>query len=501
MHFLHGGKMTMRDDGTLVDWLQQRAPGTLSFQDVAHLIRQAADALQYAHDHGIIYRDVNPSSFLIHSNAEHPNLPDLQLAEFGRAKRAAGSSSMNPAIPSNPLYIAPEQWSGTPVPATDQYALAVMAYELLTGHPPFQGTQEQLKYQHLHVHPQPPSALDPHIPPAIDTIILHALAKNPEDRFLSISRFANAFQQASQTPGPIPTADIPKAPDIGSTREVLTTANASISNSTNLRQTASASNPSGERASLNRLSGSSQIKEVLVLGTVFLVVVSSIGFGFYSIVKSNQVATANLVATTQIAASATRHAAPAASAIPQAPTLTNNTLIFSDPLTNNTSGHWAQAATCMFRDASYHVLVLNKSDWYDFCLLRDITFANVAVQVDVSLLSGSDAGLFFRYNNTKWYDFEIEQYGNFILLRYDATVGAIALLPLTKSNAIAPGSHKNTLLVVANGADIKLYINSIFVGEVHDNNYANGLLGFVAGTSKTQTTGDASFANLKVFRV
>jgi hypothetical protein len=155
----------------------------------------------------------------------------------------------------------------------------------------------------------------------------------------------------------------------------------------------------------------------------------------------------------------------------------------------------------MFRDASYHVLVLNKPNWNDFCLLRDITFANVAVQVDVSLLSGSDAGLFFRYNNTKWYDFEIEQYGNFFLLRYDATVGAIALLPFTKSNAIALGSHKNTLLVVANGADIKLYINSIFVGEVHDNNYANGLLGFVAGTSKTQTTGDASFANLKVFRV
>jgi eukaryotic-like serine/threonine-protein kinase len=82
------------------------------------------------------------------------------------------------------------------VPATDQYALAVMVYEILAGRPPFLGGMEQLMYQHFTVQPAPPSNYNTHLTEAIDLVILRALAKKPEDRFPSITTFASEFEKA-----------------------------------------------------------------------------------------------------------------------------------------------------------------------------------------------------------------------------------------------------------------------------------------------------------------
>ncbi|HYU73227.1 MAG TPA: hypothetical protein VEL31_11160, partial [Ktedonobacteraceae bacterium] len=87
--------------------------------------------------------------------------------------------------------------SGEPVYATDQYALAVLTYELLAGRPPFVGRQEQVMYQHFNVQPPPPSTFNPQLSKDVDAVILKVLAKQPEDRFLSISAFANAFREAT----------------------------------------------------------------------------------------------------------------------------------------------------------------------------------------------------------------------------------------------------------------------------------------------------------------
>src|SRR5205823_14093834 len=139
---------------------------------VAHFVRQAANALQYAHNQQLIHQDVKPSNFLIRSNEEYPNRPDLLLADFGVAKFTSATSSMSHAIRGTPSYMAPEQWEGNPVMATDQYALAIMAYELLTGSPPFQGGVGQMMYQHFHVQPQPPSTRNPRIPKELDIVLL-----------------------------------------------------------------------------------------------------------------------------------------------------------------------------------------------------------------------------------------------------------------------------------------------------------------------------------------
>ena len=184
-------------DGSLAGWLRQRASaGTLSPQDVAYVIEQAAEALQYAHEHKVIHLDVKPSNFLLRSNRKNPDRPTLLLADFGIARNSATAASSSRTIRGTPTTMAPEQWSSSPVPASDQYALAVMAYELLAGRPPFVGSMEQLMYQHFSVQPAPPSTYNPKLPAAVDSVLLRALAKKPEDRFPSITAFASALQEA-----------------------------------------------------------------------------------------------------------------------------------------------------------------------------------------------------------------------------------------------------------------------------------------------------------------
>ncbi len=183
-------------DGTLATWLRQRSNGSpLLPQEMVHFIGQAAGALQHAHDRQIVHRDVKPSNFLIRSNGDDPSRPDLLLADFGIARFAAATTNTSRTIRGTPTYMAPELWSGVPVPASDQYALAIMAYEMLVGASPFQGSLEQMMYQHIHVQPTPPSQLNRNLPSDVDTVFGIALAKRPEDRFMNISAFARALQQ------------------------------------------------------------------------------------------------------------------------------------------------------------------------------------------------------------------------------------------------------------------------------------------------------------------
>jgi serine/threonine protein kinase len=190
--------MPFRPEGSLVDWLHQRGSAALlSEREVAQIISQTAGALQHAHDRQIIHQDVKPSNLLIREQKETPNTPDILLADFGIAKSTTGTSSLSQVIRGTPTYMAPEQWEAQPVFATDQYALAVMAYELLTGRPPFQGGSVQMMYQHFNVQPEPASKINTSLLADIDVVLLQALAKKPRERFDSIAAFAQALHQAT----------------------------------------------------------------------------------------------------------------------------------------------------------------------------------------------------------------------------------------------------------------------------------------------------------------
>lgn len=219
-----------RADGSLVNWLQKQFQTQkmryLTLKQVVHIVQQAAGALQYAHNNQVIHQDVKPANFLMRSRADEEAFPDLQLADFGIAHLTSATSKVSQSVRGTPLYMAPEQWTGNPTFASDQYSLAVMVYELLTGVPPFQGSPLSMMYAHLHDIPRSPRELHAQLPLAVDTVLLRALAKKPEERFESVGAFSRAFQLLFQdvderttyraprfdpvtpVPGQLPTGDI-----------------------------------------------------------------------------------------------------------------------------------------------------------------------------------------------------------------------------------------------------------------------------------------------------
>ena len=147
-----------------------------------------------------MHRDVKPENFLLDFSTGKA-LPDTVLTDFGMAKILDATMKLTQTgqFPGGtPQYVAPEQWKGmVTTGATDQYALAIMAYRLLTGSFPFQGPNfPAYLWQHLNEEPVAPSSLKATITQEMDTVILRALSKDPRSRFPSIQDFAQAFQQA-----------------------------------------------------------------------------------------------------------------------------------------------------------------------------------------------------------------------------------------------------------------------------------------------------------------
>jgi len=178
----------------------------------------------------------------------------------------------------------------------------------------------------------------------------------------------------------------------------------------------------------------------------------------------------------------------------------SGTPILADSLMNNSSNHWTQDKYCIFSNDGYHVTV-NQTGKQHACPLLTFTLDNAIVQVDTSLLSGSNAGMLLRFNGEQFYDFEITNLGQFFFRRHDTGGGSTYqyLIPPTSSKAIKPGRQKNTLLAVANGSDFRLYINGTFVGEVHDSTYSSGQFALTTGTGTPQTNATSSFNNFKMF--
>src|SRR5205085_1770675 len=160
--------------------------GTLDLISAARLIRGIADALQAAHDAEIVHLDVKPSNVLL-GRADWPLLADTGIAEVIERAAAAGKRR----IAGTPSYMSPEQCRGDAVDGrSDQYSLAVMAYELLTGHVPFTApTTQEIMRRHIEDAPPRPRELNPGLPSPIEDILLRGLAKDRADRFPTIAEF------------------------------------------------------------------------------------------------------------------------------------------------------------------------------------------------------------------------------------------------------------------------------------------------------------------------
>ncbi len=179
--------------------LRQRHPKgvPIPLKIVLSYVKQVAGALQHAHDHGLIHRDVKPENLLLGWQYE-VMVGDFDVMLLAQSTR---SQSLKEAV-GTISYMAPEQIQGHPQRASDQYALAAMVYEWLSGRPLFGGVLMEVLAQHLAAEPAPLRLSTEAIAPAVEAVVLRGLAKHPKDRFPSVRAFAEALEAASKTPAP-----------------------------------------------------------------------------------------------------------------------------------------------------------------------------------------------------------------------------------------------------------------------------------------------------------
>jgi hypothetical protein len=200
--------MPLLQVGSLADRLMQ---GPLKPRESGRIVSQVCDALDYAHQSGVIHRDIKPSNILL----DHEG--NALVSDFGLVYIENASVSLTgSALIGTPAYMSPEQARGDKVtPATDQYAFGVVLYELATGQLPFDGeTPMAVAIKHI-TNPIPfPREQNPNVPLSVERVILKATAKEPEDRFESMAALGQAYRDALEfaldpKSFPMPKIDVP----------------------------------------------------------------------------------------------------------------------------------------------------------------------------------------------------------------------------------------------------------------------------------------------------
>src|SRR3954452_809700 len=165
--------------------------GSVPVAEALRIAIAVADALESAHRHGIVHRDIKPGNILLASDGA------VRVVDFGIA-RALGDSRTTALglLLGSVQYCSPEQVLGEEVgPASDVYSLGIVLYELLTGRRPFDGdSPAAVALERLRRQPPPPSTVAPDLPAGLDDIVMRALARNPRRRYPSARAFADAIR-------------------------------------------------------------------------------------------------------------------------------------------------------------------------------------------------------------------------------------------------------------------------------------------------------------------
>ncbi len=174
--------------------------------EIVQLFTSISLAIDHAHRQGMVHRDIKPANILLDKrNTTRNPMGEPILTDFGIAKlQGKATLAATYGWLGTPLYLSPEQAQGQPSDRrSDLYSLGIIVYEMITGVPPFRGDNPlSIMMQHYSAMPTPPTAINPHVSPALSAVILRSIAKDPDARFSSASAMTIAMAEAFNVPAP-----------------------------------------------------------------------------------------------------------------------------------------------------------------------------------------------------------------------------------------------------------------------------------------------------------
>jgi len=208
--------MPFIDGGTLTSYLRRNLP---ELGEVSTIYQQLLDAVEYAHEAGLIHRDIKSSNVLL--ELRRNAAPYVYLADFGLVRTMRHDESSQPGkpipldqVPGTPHYMAPEQTLGIVTPLTDIYALGVLLYQMLTGNLPYNDPNEvRVIEMHLHAPIPSPCDQDASVPFELEGVVRKAMAKRPEERYSNVAELRKAFLAAVSGPMLFPVHDDSALPE------------------------------------------------------------------------------------------------------------------------------------------------------------------------------------------------------------------------------------------------------------------------------------------------
>ena len=537
------------DGCTLRDYLFRRKQLTL--EEAASFLSQIASALQFAHDHGVVHRDVKPSNILLRPDGY------AYLVDFGLAKAMQGAEVLTSAgaMVGTPEYMAPEQSNGFSDYRSDIYSLGIILYQMLTGQLPFLAESPvAVSLKHIQSTPVPPRTLNTTLPQSIEDVILKAMAKDPEERYQAARDLSAAFWKALQHEM-FKEHAMRAGEQTVHTQAYQESASSDLEDQEDEQQLAGSTatrvvhkQADGEEVQLQlrppimplrfpltgeaglltsmpdttSLPPTSQIsyrlrqlkkRGIAALVCLFVLVLAlplgmltwQIGHGRSPQNMANlspqQQATALSEAQAE-ATLATQARAQATAGITSS--IGAGKILYTNPLTAQGGGWIDDGNQCFFSSQGYHVQT-STSHEFAWCYSGQQQFSNVVISVQAQLLHGEVYGLVLRLNPTtqQFYVLEINQQGEyrFVLAAGSNPATWLTLIDWTRSSAITGGYNAtNALLVIASGSHFRFYVNKQLIMTSYTNTtYTSGLIGFLVGGDTPGGT-EAIFSNVFVFQ-
>lgn len=555
--------MPLLTGGTLRSRIR-RAP--LSLDEVCQCLNDIAGALDYIHAQGIVHRDIKASNVLLNEDGRC-YLTDFGIARItSDATQLTSTGNVLGTVDyvAPELFEVHRRADAR----SDLYSLGVLLYEMVTGRLPF-SADNQLALISMHVSKQPPSPelYIPQIPQEVVKVIYRALEKRPELRYASASALADAFCQAvkrgsggrgqsGQARGDLEPAAIAMGPLGTSSSRPASAAKgpqgrpSPLAGGTEAFPYVPPAQPDALPETphvVGSLTGTPErrprSRRVLVLSAIVLAVllIASAAGGYVLFTHplvptptpvvqvtatgtnpaNNQVSpTANLTQTAQAGANATSTAsaqstaearanatgtanAQASATVGPLQTATSGQPDYQDSLKNGNNANWDQNSQCTFGSDGYHVL--QPAGGFKGCREQGKTYGNLALTVDVTILSGSSGGVFFRLHtnfigNYDGYLFEIDNQGR-VKISYEQGAGINALRDWQATPLLKSGYNQTNLLqLIARGNTLSFYINGKYFTQFqdsYDTGTPPGTIGFLATAANSDA--EVVYSNLKVY--